>query len=395
MVPARLVQLPRARELYGDRIDRLIPFLLKTDPLADAVVEEMATLPPGRGWAMLQQALAEGIGSVERAPPALAAFFAHVDHVPVWVSWETIDRGGQVLLRAGALGGAVLGTMSLVLGYADPGGNKPLVFSGRLQEQAMRRLNETSRFVQATCQPGGLHRFGDAFSITVRVRLMHAQVRRMIRASGRWRTDLWGEPINQHDMAGTSLLFSAVVLQGLRKLGFRITREEADQYMQLWRYSSYLIGLDPELLCGSEEDAMRIGELIRAMQGCPDDDSRALVAALLNAGVRAAKTEKQKKRALMRRQFGAGCIRVLLGNELAGQLDVPHSPYRHFIPAMRAVISRMEQARERVDLLQQVALSQGSRYWDDVLRVGLAGAPAEFGLPNHLSPAGSSPSPSH
>ena len=45
----------------------------------------------------------------------------------------------------------------------------------------------------------------------------------MILRSGRWDAERWGAPINQHDMAGTQLLFSLAVLEGLRTLGFRIT----------------------------------------------------------------------------------------------------------------------------------------------------------------------------
>ena len=54
---------------------------------------------------------------------------------------------------------------SLVLGYASPGGNKPLAFSGQLEKRAPQRLLETSRFVEATCLPGGLARFAPGFAI--------------------------------------------------------------------------------------------------------------------------------------------------------------------------------------------------------------------------------------
>src|SRR5262249_51979302 len=179
--------------------------------------------------AMLEAALDRGIGAVPDAPEALRALFAELDRVPAWVDWPTLDAGGELLMRAGPFGGMVLGAGSLVLGYASPGGNKPLVFSGRLTEQAPRRLDETSRFVQAVCRPGGMQRSGDGFKITVKVRLMHAEVRRMILRSGRWDDARWGAPLNQHDMAATTLLFSLVVLEGLRSLGLVIGREEAEQ----------------------------------------------------------------------------------------------------------------------------------------------------------------------
>ena len=113
-------------------------------------------------------------------------FIEETARVPAWVDWPTIDHAGDVLHRAGVLGGLVLGAMSLPFGYASPGGNKPLVLSGRLTEQAPRRLSETSRFVQAVCRPRGVRPGADGFKITLKVRLMHAHVRAMLLRSGRW-----------------------------------------------------------------------------------------------------------------------------------------------------------------------------------------------------------------
>src|SRR5262249_52906161 len=152
------------------------------------------------GWKTFERGLrGEALAS---APAAVRQLIEEATHVPAWVDWPTCDRGGELLLRAGPLGGAVLGTRSLVLGYASPGGNRPLVFSGRLTEQAGRRLNETARFVQAVCRPGGMRPFADGWQITLKVRLIHAQVRKMLLASPRWSSADWGLPINQHDLAG-------------------------------------------------------------------------------------------------------------------------------------------------------------------------------------------------
>src|SRR5205823_697063 len=134
----------------------------------------------------LEEMLAGGAAAAPSAPPALRDFFAETARVPAWVDWTTIDHAGAVLHRAGVLGGLVLGAMSLPLGYASPGGNKPLVFSGRLTEQAPRRLNETSRFVQAVCLPRGMRPGADGLKITLKVRIMHAHVRRMLLRSGKW-----------------------------------------------------------------------------------------------------------------------------------------------------------------------------------------------------------------
>ncbi len=247
MIPTRFSNLDASRARFGDRVDRLAPYFFRVDPLADAAVEALAKEAPGRAWALLDEALARGAGAASGAPEAVRALLAEAERVPPWVDWDALDQGGELLMRAGPFGGMVLGACSLVLGYASPAGNKPLVMSGRLTEQAARRLNETSRFVQAVCRPGGMRPGGDGFGITVKVRLVHAQVRRMILRSGRWDEARWGAPLNQHDMSATTLLFSLVVLDGLRTLGLEIAPGESERYMQLWRYVGWVIGSDRDL----------------------------------------------------------------------------------------------------------------------------------------------------
>jgi hypothetical protein len=387
MIPSRFTNLDAARARFGDRVDRLAPYFYRLDPAADAVTEAFATLPPGRGFALLSDALARGIDAVPEAPSPLRAFFAEVDRVPPWVDWGALDRGGELLLRAGAFGGMALGACSIVLGYASPAGNKPLVLSGRLQEQAARRLNETSRFVQAVCRPGGMRRGGDGFAITVKVRLMHAEVRRMILRSDRWDEARWGAPINQHDMSATTLLFSLAVLEALRKLGLTIPRDEAEQYMSLWRYVGLLMGCDPELTPASEWQAWQLAELIKATQGAPDDDSRALTAALFESPLTAAKSSGQMRRARIERDVGRAAARVLLGEEMADALAVPRTPFAHVIPVMRSLNLAAEQVRMRVPAAHRRAIENGEKYWDRVIQIGLAGATAEFRPPARLAAA--------
>ncbi len=384
MLPSRYTHLDAARARFGDRVDRLAPYFFKVDPLADAVIEAIEAEPPRRGWALLEQALATGIDSVPDAPEAFRALFAEIDHVPVWVDWGTLDRGGELLFRAGILGGIVLGAKSLVLGYVSPAGNKPLVMSGRLQQQAARRLNETSRFVQAVCRPNGLRRHGDGLGITVKVRLMHARVRRMILRTGTWDEASLGAPINQHDMAGTQLLFSISVLEGLRALGLKISHDESESYMHLWRYVSRLIGVDSELSVTSELEARALADLIAATQAAPDDDSRALTRALLESPHEGAKTDEAKRRATITTRLGQGFVRGLLGDEMADSLGVPRTPWRYAMEVARAAAKATELARETVPGARAALIDAGHRYWDRVVEIGLAGASAEFRPPDRL-----------
>lgn len=377
MIPSRFTNLPAARARFGDRVDRLAPFLLRVDPLADAAIEAMAGIERGGGFALLERML-ERSEVDPAAPAALRTFIEETARVPAWVDWPTIDRAGDVLHRGGMLGGLVLGAMSLPLGYAAPAGNKPLVFSGRLTEQAPRRLSETSRFVQAVALPHGMRRGADGFRITLKVRIMHAHVRRMLLRSGKWDESRWGAPINQHDMAATTLLFSAVLLEGLRKFGLVIEREEAERYMQLWRYVGYLSGVDTELLPASEMEGIQLGNLIQATQGPPDDDSRALVKALVDSPLAAARTERQMREARVRAKMGRGLVRQLVGADLADQLGIGPTPWEHVMAVFRTAGVLGDRASRFSPRVREKAVSAGARYWDEVVRLGLSGGPYEF-----------------
>jgi hypothetical protein len=385
MLPSRFLNASAARGRFGDGVDRLGEYLLRVDPVADAVVEAIEAMPAGAGWALFRRAAQTGLASTPDAPEAMRALFAQVERVPVWVDWETLDRGGAVLMRAGPLGGMVLGLKSLVLGYSSPGGNKPLILSGRLEEQAGRRLSETARFVQATIAPGGMRPHAPGWQLALNVRLIHAQVRRMILRSGRWDQAAWGAPINQHDELGTSLLFSVIVLEGLRQLGVRITAADSDAYVQLWRWSGWLMGIDLDLLPATEAEGRRLGAMIAATQGEPDEDSRRLTRALLGSPVRDAKSSHERTNARRMTTFSAAMCRSLLGDTTADQLGVSQTSWRYMVPLARRLVSSMELVREKVPFGDVPALWAGTRYWDRVVELGLAGAITELALPHRLA----------
>jgi hypothetical protein len=168
-----------------------------------------------------------------------------------------------------------------------------------------------------TSRPGGLHRGAEGFNMTVRVRLMHAQVRRLLRQSGRW-NPAWGEPVNQLYMAGTSVTLSVVFLRGLRRLGMLVSRSDAQALLALWRYSSHLMGVTPELQCSTEAEGWRIIEFMAEFEGAPDDDSRALMNAVMTAPY-----VQGLERYTWRVPMAYDLSRALVGEALADALGYP------------------------------------------------------------------------
>ncbi len=311
----------------------------------------------------------------ERAglPESLVALEASLSQVPVWFDPARADRGGEVILRHGLLSGFSLGFKSLVSGYCSPAGNKPLAFSARLTEDTTRRLGETARFVEAVCLPGGLARHGDGFAATVRVRLMHARVRLGLRHSPRWRPDDWGLPINQYDMAGTILLFSRELVDGLRQLGVTVSAEEEADLFHLWRAVGVVMGVDAELLPTCRADADLVWELIQATEAPPDEDSRRLTNALIDSAKERGAPEGYLA-------FTRALTRHFVGPVRADALGLPRSPWSLFPSLVKTFIRPLEAAVRRVPGGRGAALKVGMLYWRRTVEFG-EGHLTNFPLP--------------
>jgi hypothetical protein len=365
---------------HGHRAEQYRDYLLRTDPLADAAVAALAELPGGQGQRLLDRALNLGIDAVPQAPPALVNLFAQLDEVPFWVDYEQLDLGGAVFLRSGLFGVLTVGLASLPLSYSSPAGNKPLAFSGQLINRAARRLGETARFVYLTSQPGALRRFGEGFKATIKVRLIHAQVRRLLKQSGRWDADQWGEPINQAYMAATNLILSVVLLDGMQSFGLRCTQTEREALVQLWRYSGYLSGVAPELLCATENEARRLLKMVLDLDGAPDGDSRALINALMMIG-----QTSGFKRADWLTQVCYGISYALIGDERASSLGYPSTWHRWLVPALRPFISALDLVRSLMPGGRQLADLLGRSGWELAIERTLAGPPPDFRMMERLA----------
>lgn len=357
---------------HGQRADQYRTYLFRTDPLADAAAAALAEMG-GEGHRLVDRALNRGVEAAPNAPSALRDLFAQLEEVPFWVDWDQLDLGGQVFLRSGLFGVLAIGLVSLPLSYSSPAGNKPLVFSGQLIKRAARRLGETGRFVYLTSQPGALRRFGDGFRATVKVRLMHAQVRRLLWQSGRWDSGRWGEPINQAYLAATNLLFSVALLDGMRSFGLRFTQVEREALMQLWRYSGYLSGVAPELLCATESEARRLLDVVFALEGPPDEDSRALVSALMQVS-----HATGLKRVDWLEQLLYGISYGLIGDERARALGYPRTWRRWIVPALRPAISVLDFLRSLAPGARRLLDTVGIRGWELAIERTLAGPPPDF-----------------
>jgi len=382
-LPTAYSNLETARREHGPRADQYVSLLWRTDPLAEAVMEAFAPLPEPEWQAMLNRALDHGIAAVPEAPAALRALFEQLDRVPFWVDRRQCNLGGATFLRC-RLGFLALSMHALPLIYSWPAGNKPLALSGHLVHRASQRLKDTTRYVFAISQPDGLARFSDGFKMTVRVRLIHAQVRKLLWQSGQWREEAWGAPINQCHMAGTNLLFSVGVLDGLTRIGYRFTAAEREALIHLWRYAGALLGVENELLVAGEWEGHRLLDLIFTFEPKPDDDSRALVHALMQTALEYLRGFRAGRPCSMNVCFGIA--RALIGNERADALGLPRTLWRWLVPAIRPATWLIETARCFSPSVQALARVAGPKAFRHLLSErGLKGRGGQFVVPRQIS----------
>jgi hypothetical protein len=252
------------------------------DPGVDELIaEHVAT----RGPESLERLLRE-LFRTQRMPDADPLVHRYLTALPRSDSGDrdVIARGQQLFGLYGPEVLMILGSYSLPLAYAAGHGVQVVYRSRRLKDDPIRRLCDTAQMVVNVMQPGGLEEGGVGWLATRKVRLIHALVRRRVQldAANPWRAE-WGLPINQEDQAGTLLSFSIATLQGLRRMGARVTSTEADAYITAWSAVGRLLGVDPSLLPSSEKEATCLALRIGERQVRPTPEGRQLTAQLLDS----------------------------------------------------------------------------------------------------------------
>lgn len=357
----RYVNREQARRTFGPLADRYARFYLEADPVADALADAIAERRVTR--AQVDSALRKGLPSVSDPAPELRAFIEAVETVPAWVDFALLNEGARVYQRLGPAAMFILSAWSLMNGYHSAPAVKPLMWTRQLDKMAPRRLAETGRFVIETVEVDGLRRYHEGFRIAAHVRVMHATVRRMILASGDWNTAAWGLPINQADMAGTTLEFSALVLRGAEAMGFLLSKRDQRAIMHLWRYSGYLSGVHPDLLAelSSLERTENFANLIYSIQPGPDADSIALAAALRRVPASRSRNVWEERLAELVMRYHDGLTYAFNGDEIASSLEVPNPEWRHVIHLTRALVVPMEVLRRVTPGMNRVATRLGRK----------------------------------
>lgn len=250
--------------------------LWRGDPLADELMTWMQTKGMAKTWPQFERALKDPASVNGETPAALRAFILSTQGWPEWVNADQMRLGARVLQATGLHGMMVLRDAGLMAGYQASGINQTLVMTGALHKGAQRRVAETTAWWLACTEDGGMAPGAEGFTMTLRVRLMHAMVRHQLCRNPQWDADELGLPVNQVDMQATYLAFSVVQLLSLKTTGVWLTARESEAVMHLWRYIGWLMGVEDGLLCDDEHTG-RIMLYQNTVSQAPADETSVLL----------------------------------------------------------------------------------------------------------------------
>ena len=320
----------KARKVDPEVADNYIRHTTIGDEELDPVMEELFDLQPRD----LHRFIRAGVerddpATLARAPQSLRDFFNVVDdRVPDWVDFSQHEVGQRAffnnmknMLVAFAIGASVEGFGTMV--------SKSFSITGRVSgmgEGAVRRLRQNNRHMIETYYPNSMTRDGEGWKFSMRLRFVHARVRKFLKDSEEWDHEAWGTPIHCAHLGGVSLYtFSIRQFEHAAKMGGSMSQEEIDSIVEIWRYAGYLLGVPESILFSSEASARRLYQIANMCEPPPDKDAKTMVNSIFKAIPEMAEgveTESQKKSLA---KYAYRLSRALVGNELADLYDYPNT----------------------------------------------------------------------
>lgn len=337
-------------ERHPDVVDRLTAGVLRGDPLAQTVIDEMHS--DGVRWRDLLHILEAPEDRIGEAPKAFRELLDVASAPPPWYEASLVDAGAKALWRFGSLQQSTL-YQSLIYGYQSPAFARSVAATGELTDSTLNRLVRTGQWVAVATAPGLMVPGRRGWSDTVRIRLIHAMVRHFCLTEAGWSVAEWGEPINQTYSALTiSGGFLTLPLRVGKDLGIRYSRAELEAIAQLWRWIGWVIGVDEDLLHTNLADAQRLFDVANELNFEPDATSRELTTALFHNGFQVgaglpapiAMALNATLKPALATIFESASTRWL-PPALAHKAGLTRTPLHHLVDAVRPVVRARELAR--------------------------------------------------
>ena len=305
------------------------------DPAADAVVDEFAAIGREEQWhKIIRGALLNHGDPPEGTPESLRHLVAQADVLPDWydpdfamLATRAFIRNAEVVLAALSAGAIVEGFSTLI--------SKSFRIRGRIMLNGVRRLKQNLLQLIEQYLPGGVLPGGDAWRLNLRIRLVHAQARKLVRLSREWDEPTHGLPLSAAHMLLGAAAFSGRLMQHVAALGGDFSAEEREAYVHVWRYSALTMGIPPAIAFHDEASAIHAFEMGTLCEPPPDDDGIIMANSIINSTplllgfVTPAARRREASRFYQ-------MSRELIGDPLADALRYPKRRGIPLLPLLRA-----------------------------------------------------------
>ena len=317
----------RAIPIDLDTAQNYIAHTTVGDPVMDAIAAELATVPREQVHEFIQAGMQEDRDGLKHAPQLLRDFFTDPPSDPDWFDDDAFRPGIRAFQRnAGRILTAFV-TGVLVDGFSTLI-SKSFAQTGRIFDNGVWRLKQNNRHQLEIFIPGGLKRYGDGWKLSVRIRFIHAQMRRLLGESSEWDHNAWGVPISAAHVGYAIACFATRTVRHSMSLGARYDQEERTGFHDVWRYTGYLMGLPESILFNDERHAQQIYRIGTICEPPPTQEAIIMANALINSAPLVAGVENTEERRRLVTKVIYPVSRALIGTRLASQLRFP----RRWIP---------------------------------------------------------------
>ena len=366
----------RARLVDKETADNYLAHTTVGDPVMDAVVEELATLPRDEVHRFIQAGMDGDLDGLRKAPQLLRDFFVDAPAPdPEWLDQDAFAPGVRAFQRNSVTVLSAFVTGVLIDGFATLI-SKSFVQTGRIFDNGVWRLKQNNRQQVEIFWPGGLQRYGDGWKLSVRIRFVHAQVRRLLAQTEEWQRDAWGVPISATHLGYSVACFAARTVKHSESLGARYSPEERAGFHAVWRYAGYLMGIPETILFTDESHALHLYRIGSMCEPPPTREAIVMTNALVNSAPLVAGIDDKEERQQLVDKVIYPVARALVGNQLADELRFPSRglPCTLFLFRMDQRIQRLKARLQKKGAGDFATLLEASAYDD----AGLS-----YRLPDH------------
>ncbi|MFK8850756.1 oxygenase MpaB family protein [Streptomyces sp. Ac-502] len=347
------------------------------DPLADETVAAMFERGEVSDFNTLMRFFTTaGHKLPEGLPQSAASYLEATGMPPAWVDWDIMERARLFFMDNAAHINTGLSFAAMPATYAVPRVAK-LLASTHSMDYPSRRMANTGQFVTYLMQTNAFEEGSKFIPAAQKVRLLHAAVRHHLTRSGRWDSERDGVPLCQEDMIGGQICFSILVLDAMHRLGIHMSQEGAEAYYYAWRVVGSILGCDMTAAPDNLTEARAYADLYLLRNLGPSEEGVRLNNQLM-------RMYEDVVPGTLFDPIVPATIRYLVGDTIAGWLQIPRGPWDTAAKAVPLVLGVLETIEDSSPLGEWALDKAGSLVSGFELASLTRGRVMQYAIPEEL-----------